>query len=204
MSACPPYDAVILAGGRAERLGGADKPGALVAGLPLVERVAAAVRDARTVVVVGPARDMPGVVFTREDPPGGGPIPALRAGLAETTAPRVVLLAADLPFLAAAHVAALLAAVPDDPADATGTGSGSGTGVGAVLVDDTGREQWLTGVWRTAALRAALGAYGGRSLHGLLRPLEPARVRLPVAPGQAPPWFDCDTIDDLRAARERA
>ncbi|GAB3898809.1 hypothetical protein GCM10027612_57670 [Microbispora bryophytorum subsp. camponoti] len=66
------YDAVILAGGRAERLGGADKPGALVGGLPLVERVVAAVRDARAVVVVGPPRDMPGVLFTREDPRAAG------------------------------------------------------------------------------------------------------------------------------------
>ncbi|WP_205825557.1 molybdenum cofactor guanylyltransferase [Microbispora catharanthi] len=187
----PPYDAVILAGGRAERLGGADKPGALVGGLPLVERVAAAVRDARAVVVVGPPRDMPGVLFAREDPPGGGPVPALRAGLAEVTSPLVVLLAADLPFVVAGHVRALLAAVEEN-------------GAGAVLVDDEGREQWLTGAWRTAALRAALGAYEGRSLRGLLGPLGPALVRPPVAPGETPPWFDCDTVDDLRAARERA
>ncbi|MEU6427987.1 NTP transferase domain-containing protein [Microbispora sp. NPDC046973] len=187
----PPYDAVILAGGRAERLGGADKPGALVGGLPLVERVAAAVRDARAVVVVGPPRDMPGVLFTREDPPGGGPVPALRAGLAEVRSPLVVLLAADLPFVVAGHVRALVAALPED-------------GAGAVLVDDEGREQWLTGAWRTAALRAALGAYEGRSLRGLLGPLGPVPVRPPVAPGETPPWFDCDTVDDLRAARERA
>ncbi|WP_311931609.1 NTP transferase domain-containing protein [Microbispora sp. H11081] len=185
------YDALILAGGRAERLGGADKPGALVGGLPLVERVAAAVRGARAVVVVGPPRDLPGVVFTREDPPGGGPVPALRAGLAEVTAPLVVLLAADLPFLTAGHAGALLGAVPEG-------------GAGAVLVDDGGREQWLTGAWRTAALREALGAYRGRSLRGLLGPLAPALVRPPVAPGETPPWFDCDTADDLRAARERA
>ncbi|MEV1203450.1 molybdenum cofactor guanylyltransferase [Microbispora rosea] len=191
-AACPPpYDAVILAGGRAERLGGADKPGALVGGLPLVERVAAAVGDARAVVVVGPPRDMPGVLFTREDPPGGGPVPALRAGLAEVTSPLVVLLAADLPFVVAGHVRALLAAVPED-------------GAGAVLVDDGGREQWLTGAWRTAALKDALGTYEGRSLRGLLGPLGPVPVRPPVAPGETPPWFDCDTVDDLRAARERA
>ncbi|WP_327046240.1 NTP transferase domain-containing protein [Microbispora sp. NBC_01189] len=193
----PPYDAVILAGGRAERLGGADKPGALVGGVPLVERVAAAVRAARTVIVAGPPRDLPGVVFTREDPPGGGPVPALRAGLAEVTSPSVVLLAADLPFLETAHVAELLAVLRGD-----GTGGTVGGTAGAVLVDDTGREQWLAGAWRTAVLRAALGAYGGRSLRGLLGPLAPVPVRL--AAGAAPPWFDCDSIEDLRAARVRA
>ncbi|GAA3162009.1 NTP transferase domain-containing protein [Nonomuraea roseoviolacea] len=119
------YDAVVLAGGEARRLGGADKPGLVVGGRTLLERVAGAVSGAGRVVVVGPVRDVPGVVFTREDPPGGGPVPALRAGLREVTAPRVVLLAADLPFLAPSHVAALLAALsaaqsdPADPADPT-------------------------------------------------------------------------------------
>ncbi|GAA0374689.1 hypothetical protein GCM10009530_26510 [Microbispora corallina] len=185
-----PYDAVILAGGRAERLGGADKPGALVGGRPLVERVAAAVAAARALVVVGPPRTGLRAVFTREDPPGGGPVPALRAGLAEVAAPWVALLAADLPFLTAAHVSALLrAALPD--------------AAGAVLVDDGGREQWLTGVWRTAALRDALAAYEGRSLHRLLGPLDPVRLRLTGEDG-CEPWFDCDTIDDLGTARRRA
>jgi molybdopterin-guanine dinucleotide biosynthesis protein A len=183
---------VILAGGRAERLGGTDKPGALVGGLPLIDRVVAAVSGARRLVVVGPPRRLvrAEAVFTREDPPGGGPVPALRAGLAEVSAEWVALLAADLPFLTAAHVSALLAAV--------------GSGAGAVLVDDGGREQWLTGVWRTAALEETLGAYGGRSLHGLLGPLEPAKVGLAASAEGCEPWFDCDTIDDLGAARERA
>ncbi|NUW41709.1 molybdenum cofactor guanylyltransferase [Nonomuraea rhodomycinica] len=114
------YDAVVLAGGEARRLGGADKPGLVVGGRTLLERVAGAVSGAGRVVVVGPARDLPGVVFTQEDPPGGGPVPALRAGLREVTAPRVVLLAADLPFLTPPHISALLAAAdaPDAPAPA--------------------------------------------------------------------------------------
>ncbi|WP_157431888.1 NTP transferase domain-containing protein, partial [Actinomadura hibisca] len=32
----PDFDAVVLAGGRARRLGGADKPAALVGGRPLI------------------------------------------------------------------------------------------------------------------------------------------------------------------------
>ncbi|MCT9932730.1 molybdenum cofactor guanylyltransferase [Planotetraspora sp. A-T 1434] len=191
-----PYDAVILAGGRAERLGGLDKPGALVGGTPLIERVAAAVPDARTLVVVG--RPRPGMraraVFTTEDPPGGGPVPALRAGLAEVTAEWVVLLAADLPFLTAAHVSALMRAAS----------AASPEAAGAVLVDDGGREQWLTGVWRAAVLAEGLERYDGRSLHRLLGPLEPARVHLAPSGDESPPWFDCDTMDDLGAARKRA
>ncbi|MFI0353678.1 molybdenum cofactor guanylyltransferase [Actinomadura sp. 9N407] len=175
------YDAVLLAGGRARRLGGADKPGAEVGGRPLIGWVGGAVADAERLVVVGPPRAvLPRAIVVREDPPGSGPVPALRAGLAEVRAPWTVLLAADLPFLRPDHVAALL--------DAAGTG-------GAVLVDQDGREQWLAGCWPTAALREALAAYGGASLRGLLGPLGPVPVALPA--GERPPWYDCDTPDAL-------
>ncbi|MFC6558568.1 NTP transferase domain-containing protein [Nonomuraea cavernae] len=176
------YDAVILAGGLARRLGGVDKPGLAVGGRAMVERVVAAVPDARRVVVVGPERGLTGVVFAREDPPGAGPVPALRAGLSEVTAPWVLLLAADLPFLLPAHLTPLLAA------------RSCGTG-GVVAVDGDGREQWLLGVWEVAPLRAALDGYTGRSLRGLLGPLVAGRVPLP---GRAS--FDCDTMDDLKEA----
>ncbi|MBG0832975.1 NTP transferase domain-containing protein [Planomonospora sp. ID67723] len=181
------YDALILAGGRASRLGGRDKPGMVVGGMPMIERVAGAASGADRLVVVGPAR--PGLnhaILLQEDPPGGGPVPALRAGLAEVTAPWVVLLAADLPLLAAGHVSALLEA------------AGEFGGAGAVLVDDTGRMQWLAGAWRTAVLAEALDGYRGRSLHGLLGPLDPVPVHL-----AGEPWFDCDTLDDLEHVRSR-
>ncbi|MEV0587769.1 NTP transferase domain-containing protein [Nonomuraea sp. NPDC050310] len=240
----------MLAGGAARRMSGADKPGMTVGARSLLERVVAAVADAGRVVVVGPARDLDGVVFTREDPPGGGPVRALRAGLAEVTAPQVVVLAADLPFLLHDHVVALRAAaagaVPPiataagsegvDPAVGVGGGATGSEGAGArpgqrrgpsagrsedtissrggdsalglggggeaessggvVLVDEGGREQWLTSVWPTNLLREALARYEGDSLRGLLGPLKPRRVALP---GRA--WFDCDTMDDLEEAR---
>lgn len=172
-----PYDAVILAGGAARRFGG-DKPGALVGGVPMIARVAAAVADAARVVVVGPERPGLDAVFVREDPPGGGPVPALRAGLALVESPRLVLLAADLPLLTPRIVAALLAH-PE-----------------AVLVDGEGADQWLTGAWRTDVLRAALSRYEGRSLRGVLGPLDPVRV-----PG-GDDWTDCDTPEDLARAEE--
>ncbi|GII65980.1 hypothetical protein Skr01_60650 [Sphaerisporangium krabiense] len=186
-----PYDAVVLAGGEARRLGGRDKPGVTVGGLPLIARVAAAVPDAARLIVAGPARAglPPRAEFVREDPPGGGPVPAARAGLARVSAPWTALLAADLPFLLPGHVSALRAAAAG--------------GAGAVLVDEEGREQWLTGVWHTGTLARALAAYTGRSLRGVLGPLEPARLGLPVGDAGRVPWFDCDTIDDLKDARRR-
>lgn len=205
------HDACILAGGLARRLGGRDKPGLHVSGRPLVESVAAAVPGAARLIVVGPPRPgLPRAIFRREDPPGGGPVPALRAGLAEVTAPWVALLAADLPFLTAEHVDALLYAAgageerdTGDTGDTapyagigTHAGEAGGPRAGAVLLDDGGREQWLAGVWHAESLTRALARYEGRSLHGLLAPLAPVTLHL-----TGRPWFDCDTMDDLQRAR---
>ena len=125
-------------------------------------------------------------------------MPALHRGLDElghpadpgdpAAAPWLAVLAADLPFLRAAHLRALLAA--------------AATRDGAVLTDDEGRAQWLVGCWRTEALRHAAGGYSGASLHGLLAPLRPASVRITPGRGEPPPWLDCDDEADLRRARD--
>jgi molybdopterin-guanine dinucleotide biosynthesis protein A len=104
----------------------------------------------------------------------------------------VAVLAADLPFLRAAHLRRLLAAAAAAGRD------------GAVLTDDGGRAQWLTGCWRTGALRRAAAGYQGSSLHGLLAPLRPVSVSLSPGPGEPPPWLDCDTEQDLRRAQDLA
>jgi molybdenum cofactor guanylyltransferase len=204
---------IILAGGRATRLGGADKPGLMVGGQTLLGAVVAAGTEAgaRRVVVVGPARA--GIAdarrgsalrFVSEEPPGSGPVPALRRGLAELddteldspaapgtdAEPWVAVLAADLPFLRAAHLRTLLAAAAGHD--------------GAVLMDDGGRAQWLAGCWRTGVLRRAAAGYQGSSLHGLLAPLRPVSVVIPAEPGEPPPWLDCDTEQDLCRARDSA
>ncbi|MFI0964261.1 NTP transferase domain-containing protein [Streptomyces sp. NPDC021080] len=103
------YDAVVLAGGAARRLGGEDKPGVRVGGRTLLDRVLAACADAgRTVVVAGPRPTARPVEWAREDPPGGGPLAALDAGLRHTVAPYVLVLSADLPFLEEKTVRRLL------------------------------------------------------------------------------------------------
>ncbi len=199
------FDAVILAGGQARRLGGADKPGAVVRGRTLAATVVAAAADAAAVIVVGPRRPglrrppRSGVLrFVCEDPPRGGPVAGLRRGMAELSAggaPWVAVLAADLPFLQARVLRMLLAEA----------GCGRDEAVpptGAVLVDDAGRPQWLIGCWRASALREALRTYRGGSLGGLLGPLRPVEVPAYVGTGEPPPWLDCDAPADLQRARE--
>lgn len=104
--------AVVLAGGRGERLGGADKPALHFRGRTLLRRAvdAATAAGARPVVVVGPAAADPadppgadnqadadsqpgnappsaaGLRWTREDPPHSGPAAAVAAGLTDLRA----------------------------------------------------------------------------------------------------------------------
>ncbi|WP_433530534.1 molybdenum cofactor guanylyltransferase [Micromonospora sp. CA-263727] len=230
------YAAVVLAGGAARRMGGRDKPALLVGGVPMRERVLAAVTDATPRILVGSGPAPAGVRLTRETPPGGGPVAATAAGLALLDAdmyadvPAVALLAADLPLLTRPAVEELLrhldtpAGLLDVPAGLGGRdridGPAGGDGEssadvayavdGACYVDRAGRRQTLCGVWRTAALRAALdglsrrrgGELAGAPLRELLAGLAVREVAWSGA--GPPPWFDCDTESDVRRAEEWA
>jgi molybdenum cofactor guanylyltransferase len=178
------WDAIVLAGGSAERMGGTDKVALSVGGRSMLERVVAAAGSAQTVVVVGPHRSIPSpVVWCREQPPGSGPASAVAAALPHVAADVVALLAADQPLLTAPFVTELVAAVH---------------GAGAVAVDSTGRAQWLCSAWPLPMLRAADLRPGG-SIHAALSPLPWTPV-----PSLGHDVFDCDTNDDLRRARELA
>ncbi|GCD36420.1 molybdenum cofactor guanylyltransferase [Streptomyces chrestomyceticus JCM 4735] len=190
-----PYDVVVPAGGAARRLGGVDKPAVSVGGRPLLDRVLDACPDAATAVVVGPERPtVRPVVHAREEPPGGGPLAALDAGLRHSTAPVVLVLSADLPFLTGGTVRTLLAAAAEDGAD------------GALLRDAEGRDQPLVAAYRAEPLRRALdgvraehGALAGLPLRVLSGRLALRRVTGPTAAAS----FDCDTWEDIEAARAR-
>ncbi|MGW0839658.1 NTP transferase domain-containing protein [Streptomyces sp. NPDC002787] len=189
------FDAVVLAGGAARRLGGADKPAVRVGGRALLDRVLAACAGARTTVVVAdPRRTARPVLWAREEPPGGGPLAALDAGLRHTTAPYVVALSADLPFLDEETVRRLLGTLRD----------GTDLADGVLVTDPDGRDQPLVAAYRAAALRRELARLAaehdgltGLPLRRLTAALRLTRLTDPVAS------FDCDTWDDIAAARAR-
>ncbi|MFE1546830.1 NTP transferase domain-containing protein [Streptomyces sp. NPDC058718] len=189
------YDAVVLAGGAARRLGGSDKPGVRVGGRTLLDRVLAACPDAgRTVVVGDPRPTVRPVRWTREDPPGGGPLPAVDAGVRETDAGVLLVLSADLPFLDRDTVRRLLAALAEAPeAEA------------ALLTDGDGRDQPLVAAYRTAPLVRELARltddHGGLAHLPLRRLMEGLRLTRVAAGSLAS--FDCDTWEDIAAARAR-
>lgn len=188
------FDGVVLSGGKGRRFG-ADKTAVRLAGSSLLDRAVSALAAARRVVVVGP-RDPapvsgPVVVRVREDPPGGGPGAAIAAGLAEVSAPVVVVLAADLPFVDAGPVASLVAALEE----------AAGSVDGVVPLDADGRSQPLLAAYRTDALRRAVACQdelAGLSLRRLLAGLSLVNPRELAGSGTL---ADVDTPEDLTRAR---
>jgi molybdopterin-guanine dinucleotide biosynthesis protein A len=147
------WDAVVLAGGRARRLGGVDKAALQIRGRSLLGIALAACAGARYRVVVGPQRltDEP-IRWARESPAGSGPLAALGAGLAVLPGGSavVVVLAADLPAVDTGLVGRLRAAV-----------AGSTRVDGAIVVDDQHRAQPLLAAYRRTPLEQAITEIGG-------------------------------------------
>jgi molybdopterin-guanine dinucleotide biosynthesis protein A len=180
---------IVLTGGGAARFQGADKASMELAGETLLEHALGALAEVAEVVVVGDLviTSRP-VGFVREVPPGGGPAAGLLAGL--DGFPRlpslVAVLAVDMPLVTTATVRRLLQACEDD---------------GALLVDESGRRQYLCAVYRTDALLAAAPPPGERTglpVHRLVGSLDLAEV-----PSLAHEADDVDTWDDLTRLRER-
>jgi molybdopterin-guanine dinucleotide biosynthesis protein A len=186
------FTAVLLAGGRASRLDGADKTAFRVGGATLLDRAIEAAQDATATAVVGLREGTPpppAAILTREDPPWSGPVPALAGGLAVLPAPAAaftLVLACDLPRAPQAVAALLEAApVPDAWRD------------GVLAVDDDGRRQPLLAFYRTVSLSgrlsvlASAGPLAGLSLRRLLEGLD--LVEVPVASELC---ADVDTAED--------
>lgn len=181
------YDAVVLAGGKASRLGGVDKPSIDIAGKSMLERVLDACADARATVVVGtPRLTSRPVSWVLEDPPYGGPLAGIGAGLAALPgdASRVVVLAADMPYMTAEAIAGLLAQLPGHDA--------------AVFVDEDGVVQPLAAAYRVPVLNAALRARGELRDRSVMRLLGDLRTVTVPDDGAT---RDCDTVDQIETAR---
>ncbi|HUT77602.1 MAG TPA: molybdenum cofactor guanylyltransferase, partial [Polyangia bacterium] len=99
----PGFAAIVLAGGRSERMG-RDKTRLLFGGVPLIERVLAAIRPLFTEVIVaggvaGRFADLPGIKEVGDSIPDAGPLAGIRAGLVACAAPWAFVVAADMPNL---------------------------------------------------------------------------------------------------------
>jgi molybdopterin-guanine dinucleotide biosynthesis protein A len=190
------WDAVVLAGGRARRLGGVVKPLVRVGDRTLLDAAMSAAAGADRVVVVGEVPVPPGVLQTLEEPPHGGPAAGLAAGVAALgpeLAPWTLVLAGDLPESERAVplvLAAAQAAAADPAVD------------GVCLQDAEGRPQWLLAAYRSERLRSVLAAATRTRDLSMRRLLAPLRLRPLAADPEV--VADCDTWEDVATARARA
>lgn len=178
------WDAIVLAGGRASRLGGVDKLAVEIGGRTLLQRTLDAVSDAGRVVLVGDV-DAPGAVVVREEPRFAGPAVAVAAGLAEVGADWVLVVAGDHPFLADA-IEPLLAARSGD---------------GGIAVGPDGRRQNLMVMAAASALRSSLESQADLvdlPFRRILEPLELAEIAVPErATVDVDTWHDREMAEGV-------
>lgn len=198
--------AIVLAGGRAARLRGISKPDLVVNGTRLLDSSLAAARiagAARTVVVGPPDLVAVGAIVVVEDPPYGGPVAGMAAGLdaldrAGDDAGWILVLPADLPRAPEA-VRLLMAALATLGTEGVSVAVGVD---GLHLTDADGNAQWLTALYRRSTLGAALGSgpdLAGRSMRSLVASLRLTGIADPAGAGA-----DIDTWDDVAHHQARS
>ncbi|GAA0200278.1 molybdenum cofactor guanylyltransferase [Corynebacterium riegelii] len=152
----PALSVIILAGGRSTRMG-TDKAQVRVEGIRLIDATLSALSALptdTTPIVVSPFElGLPsGVPTVCEDPPFGGPVAGIAAGVALADADLVAVVAVDAPHSPEA-LPALVEALQNAPDTAA-----------AVAVDEEGFMQPLCAVWRKQALLAAIEKVGTRDV----------------------------------------
>jgi molybdopterin-guanine dinucleotide biosynthesis protein A len=172
---------VALAGGTSRRFG-SDKLAAPLHGSTVLDTVLGTLPPGWPVVVVGPVREcVRPVTWTREEPPGGGPLAGVAAGVERVATPLVAVVAGDMPYAGPALVT-MVAALRTAPLEVGGV----------VAVDEQGVANPLLAAYRLDALRAALPTPATDRPAKLL--LEVAHVEVRVT---GPAGRDVDTPTDL-------
>lgn len=193
--------AVILAGGRGERLGGAVKALVMVGGVRLVDRVLARVATCDPLIVAhGPhdraALGLPDGVAGVADLPGdyAGPLAGFAAAVAALPGDIELLISAavDSPFLPVDYVERLMSALGDAPA----------------AIARYGEQPYPTSsIWRVERFRdlpeRVLAGTAPCSLKALAAEAAAVAVDWPVGPA-GDPFANINTPEDLAVAEARA
>ena len=188
---------IVLAGGRATRLGGKDKGLLAVGGVPLLDRIVGTLRDQCDDVVINSNGDaqafarfgLPVVSDTLPDRPG--PLAGILAGMdyaAERMAPFVVSVPTDTPFLPRDLVARFQDRRVADRAE-------------IVCACSNGATHPVVALWSVAlrdGLRRMLIEDGVRRVRDVLERHAVAYVNWPTDP--VDPFFNVNTPEDLAAA----
>ncbi len=145
-SRCSPADtsALILAGGRATRLGGVDKRELVVEGRTIFARQCEVLAPRVAEILVSSPREVAGYRTVADAVPGAGPLAGIAAGLAAATTPWLLVVAGDMPYLGGALIELVLAH--------------AGDGVDAVGIRIGDLPEPLLCLLRVAAARPAIAA----------------------------------------------
>ncbi len=116
MTMPPQHDvsALILAGGRATRLGGVDKRELVIDGRTIFERQVAVLSPHVREVIVSSQREVPGFRTVVDLIADAGPLAGISAGLAAAMTPWLLVVAGDMPYLSEPLITLLLARTADD------------------------------------------------------------------------------------------
>ena len=197
--------AVILAGGRGRRMGGAIKANIVVGGRPLLQRVTEALGQTPSPIIVAhgatPAADLGMSSAHLAVPdlavPYGGPLVGLAAAVAHCSGLReppdaLVSVAVDTPLMPADFVERLAAALRSD--------------YPAVIARYAGQDYPTNAIWRLAAIRdlplALAAGSAPRSLRGLAAGLGATFLDWPLSPG-GDPFVNVNTPADLATLEAR-
>ncbi len=173
----------VLVGGASRRMG---QPKALldVAGIPMAQRVAAALSTAGCVdiVAVGPRELCAGLPHVADLYPGEGPLGGILTALRFGNGRQVLVVATDLPWIDGSSLGSLLGAA----AHLTGSAD--------VVAARTTRVEPLCAVWLTSATEPLQSGFDGgeRGVHRAMTVLRVVEVDLPAAV-----LINVNTPDDL-------
>jgi molybdopterin-guanine dinucleotide biosynthesis protein A len=187
-AAAPNWDAIIVAGGRASRLGGIDKTALIYEGRSLLHRALDSVRRAHRISIVGYGPELVAsdrVRRTEESPRWGGPAAAIVAGLhnlRDSESEFVAVVASDLP-----HVVRAFAVLIEEHAQGVDED-------GLIALDSSGTRQPLMAMYRTAALRAAAAKVAPATNLAMRSLIESLALRAVPLPTEL--CADVDTPDD--------
>lgn len=111
--------ALILAGGRATRLGGVDKSALVIEGETIFARQVRVLGPRVAEIIVSTSAEVAGYRTVTDRVAGAGPIAGIAAGLAVATTPWLLVVAGDMPYLTGALIDRMLGA-STTAADAVG------------------------------------------------------------------------------------
>jgi molybdopterin-guanine dinucleotide biosynthesis protein A len=106
--------ALILAGGKATRLGGVAKHELVIDGETILARQTRVLAPRAAEIIVSAPYDVPGYRTVRDTVDGAGPLAGIDAGLAAMATPWLLVVAGDMPYITEALIDRMLGARRDE------------------------------------------------------------------------------------------